>query len=273
MLTKKIKEKRIKEFVKDRYGEIAKKERTSCSCCGTSVLKQAKAIGYSLKELKKIPESAVMGLGCGNPVALARLKKGQTVLDLGSGGGIDVFLAANKVGEKGKVIGVDMTQEMVRKAEENAKRGGYKNVEFRLGEIENLSLEDEYVDVIISNCVINLSTDKRRVFKEAYRVLKPKGRMMISDIVTEKELPDEIKRSFSAWADCIGGASVKRDYLDAIKQAGFKDIEIVDEKVFLEDDMSEKIKGKIISIKVEAKKAGKRQQARHKGNDKNSFVR
>lgn len=258
MVTKKIKEKRIKEFVKDRYGEIAKRERTSCSCCGTSVLEQAKAIGYSLGELKKIPESAILGLGCGNPLALAKLKKGQTVLDLGSGGGIDVFLAANKVGEKGKVIGVDMTQEMIRKAEEGAKRGGYKNVEFRLGEIENLPLEDESVDLIISNCVINLSTDKKRVFKETYRVLKPKGRMMISDIVTEKELPDQIRRSFSAWADCIGGALVKRDYLDAIKQAGFNDIKIVDEKVFLEEDMSEKIKGKIISLKVEAKKAGNR---------------
>jgi ubiquinone/menaquinone biosynthesis C-methylase UbiE len=260
MLTKKIEEKRIKEFVKGRYGEIAQKKRTSCSCCGTSVLEQAEAIGYSLKELKKIPESAVMGLGCGNPVALVRLKKGQTVLDLGSGGGIDVFLAANKVGEKGKVIGVDMTLEMIRKAEENARRGGYKNVEFRLGEIENLPLEDESVDVIISNCVINLSPDKGRVFKEAYRVLRPKGKMMISDIVTDKKLPDEIRKSFSAWADCIGGALVKREYLDAIAQAGFKDIRILDEKIFLEEGMSKKIKGKIISIKVEARKAGKRQQ-------------
>ncbi len=260
MLPKKNEQRRIKEFVKDRYGEIAKKEKNTCSCCGTSVLEQAKAIGYSLKELKEIPESAVMGLGCGNPVALAALKKGQTVLDLGSGGGIDVFLAANRVGDKGKVIGVDMTLEMITKAEENARRGGYKNVEFRLGEIENLPLEDNRVDVVISNCVINLSTDKRRVFEEAFRVLKPRGKMMISDIATESELPQEIRKSFSAWADCIGGALVKKDYLDAIKQAGFKDIRIVDEKVFLEDDMSEKIKGKIISIKVEAKKAGNRQR-------------
>jgi len=258
MVAKKIEEKRIKEFVKDRYGEIAKKEKATCSCCGTSIFEQAKAIGYSSEELKKIPESAIMGLGCGNPVALAGLKKGQTVLDLGSGGGIDVFLAANKVGEKGKVIGVDMTQEMIKKAEENAKKGGYKNVEFRPGEIERLPLEDESVDVIISNCVINLSPDKRRVFMEAYRVLKPKGKMMISDIVTDKELPLEIRESFSAWADCIGGALVKRDYLHAIKQAGFKDIKIMDEKVFLEEGISEKIKGKIISIKVEAKKASNR---------------
>jgi arsenite methyltransferase len=268
MLTKKIEEKRIKEFVKERYGEIAQRKRTSCSCCGTSVLEQAEAIGYPLKELKKIPESAVMGLGCGNPVALARLKKGQTVLDLGSGGGIDVFLAANKVGEKGKVIGVDMTLEMIRKAEENARRGGYKNVEFRLGEIENLPLEDESVDVIISNCVINLSPDKGQVFEEAYRVLRPKGKMMISDIVTDKKLPDEIRRSFSAWADCIGGALVKRDYLDAISRAGFKDIKIMDEKIFLEEGLSEKINGKIISIKVEARKAGKRQRAIGKRKDK-----
>lgn len=272
MVIKKIEEKKIKEFVKDRYGKIAKKEKTTCSCCGTSVLEQAKAIGYSLEELKKIPESAIMGLGCGNPVALARLKKGQTVLDLGSGGGIDVFLAANRVGEKGRVIGVDMTQEMIRKAEENVRRGGYKNVEFRLGEIENLPLEDESVDVVISNCVINLSLDKRRVFKEAYRVLKPRGSMMISDIVTDKKLPDEVRKSFSAWANCIGGALVKRDYLDAIKQAGFKDIKIVDERVFLEEGMSEKIKGKIISIKVEARKAGKRQRAISKRKDKDSLV-
>ena len=258
MITKKIEEKRIKEFVKTRYGEIAQRKRTSCSCCGTSVLEQAEAIGYSLEELKKIPESAVMGLGCGNPVALARLKKGQTVLDLGSGGGIDVFLAANKVGEKGKVIGVDMTLEMIRKAEENARRGGYKNVEFRLGEIENLPLESESVDVIISNCVINLSPDKKEVFQEAYRVLKPKGRMMISDIVTAKELPDDIRKSFSAWADCIGGALVKKDYLNAIAQAGFKSIKIVDEKVFLEEGMSEKIKGEIISLKVEARKGSEK---------------
>jgi arsenite methyltransferase len=276
MITKKVEEKRIKEFVKDRYGEIAKREKTSCSCCGTSVLEQAQAIGYSLEELKKIPQSAVMGLGCGNPVALARLKKGQAVLDLGSGGGIDVFLAANKVGEKGKVIGVDMTREMIKKAEENAKKGGYKNVEFRLGEIENLPLEDESVDVIISNCVINLSPDKGRVFREAYRVLKPKGKMMISDIVTDKKLPDEIRKSFSAWADCIGGALVKSDYLDAIAQAGFKDIKIVDEKAFLEEGMSDKIKGEIISIKVEARKAGKRQQIignrqKAKEKNKNSF--
>lgn len=219
---------------------------------------QARAIGYSLNELKRIPESAIMGLGCGNPAGLATLKKGETVLDLGSGGGIDVFLAANKVGEKGWVIGVDITSEMIRKARSNARKGGYKNVEFRLGEIEDLPIEDESVDVIISNCVINLSPDKEKVFAETYRVLKPGGRMVISDIVTDKELPDEIRKSFSAWAECIGGALVRKEYLSAIKKAGFSSIKVLDEKVFLEEGMSEKIKGRIISIKVEAKKGCRR---------------
>lgn len=254
MKAQKIEEKKIKDFVKDRYGEIAKKGETCCSCNGVSVLKQAAAIGYSLEELKNIPDSAIMGLGCGNPIALASLKKGETVLDLGSGGGIDVFLAANKVGEKGWVIGVDMTPEMIRKAKSNVRKGGYKNVEFRLGEIENLPVDDESVDIIISNCVINLSTDKEKVFQEAYRVLKPKGRMIISDIVTDKELPEDIKRSFPAWADCIAGALVRKDYLNAIKKAGFSRIKVLAENVYLEKGMSEKIKGRIISIKLEAKK-------------------
>jgi arsenite methyltransferase len=257
MTIQKVKEKKLKDFVKNRYGEIAKKGATCCSCNGVTTLKQAEAIGYSLEELKNIPESAILGLGCGNPTALASLKKGETVLDLGSGGGIDVFLAANKVGEKGWVIGVDMTPEMIRKARLNAKKGGYKNVEFRLGEIENLPVEDESVDVIISNCVINLSTDKEKVFEEAYRALKPKGRMVISDIVTEEELPEEIKQSFPAWADCIAGALVRKDYLNAIKKVGFSRMKILDEKVFLEEGMSEKIKGRIISIKLEAKKGTK----------------
>jgi arsenite methyltransferase len=258
MTTQKTQDKKLKDFVKNRYGQIAKKGEACCSCNGVTVLEQAQAIGYSLKELKKIPASAIMGLGCGNPAGLASLKKGETVLDLGSGGGIDVFLAVNKVGEKGWVIGVDMTPEMIRKASSNARKGGYKNVEFRLGEIENLPVEDESVDVIISNCVINLSPDKERVFKEAYRVLKSGGRMVISDIVTDRELPDDIRKSFSAWAECIGGALTRKEYLSAIKNAGFDRIKVLDEKVFLEEGMSEKIKGRIISIKVEAKKGRKR---------------
>ena len=258
MATQKTQEKKLKDFVKNRYGQIAKKGETCCSCNGVTVLKQAEAIGYSLEELKQIPTSAIMGLGCGNPVGLATLKKGEIILDLGSGGGIDVFLAANKVGEDGWVIGVDITPEMIRKAKSNARKGGYKNVEFRLGEIENLPVENESVDVIISNCVVNLSLDKGEVFAEAFRVLKPGGKMLISDIVTDKELPEEIKKSFSAWAECIGGALTRKEYLSVFKNAGFGRIKILDEKVFLEEGMSEKIKGRIISIKVEAKKGHKR---------------
>lgn len=257
MKRKKSRKEKIKDFVKARYGELAKENenKATCSCCGgKSLLEQAQAIGYSVKELKQIPESAIMGLGCGNPVALASLKEGEKVLDLGSGGGIDVFLAANKVGEGGWVIGVDMTEEMIKKAKDNAKKSGCRNVEFRLGEIENLPVEDNSVDVVISNCVINLSVDKLKVFKESYRVLKPNGRMMISDIVTEKDLPDEVRKSFPAWAECIGGALKKTDYLSAIKKAGFEKITIVSESTFSEPDLSEKIKGKIKSIKVEAYK-------------------
>ena len=258
MTVQKTQEKRLKNFVKNRYGRIATEGQTCCSCSGVSAIDQAKAIGYSLQELKAIPESAVMGLGCGNPTGLATLKKGETVLDLGSGGGIDVFLAANKVGPEGWVIGVDMTPEMMRKARSNARKGGYRNVEFRLGEIENLPVEDESVDVVISNCVINLSPDKERVFAQAYRVLRPGGRMVISDIVTDRALPDAIRKSFSAWAECIGGALTRKDYMTAIKSAGFARIKILDEKVFLDQGMSEKIKGRIISIKVEARKQNKR---------------
>lgn len=258
MPTQKTQEKKLKDFVKNRYGQIARKGQMCCSCNEVTVLEQAEAIGYSPEELKKIPESAIMGLGCGNPVGLVTLNKGETVIDLGSGGGIDVFLAANKVGEEGWVIGVDMTPEMIRKGRSNARKGGYKNVEFRLGEIENLPVEDESVDVIISNCVINLSPDKERVFKEAYRVLKSGGRVVISDIVTDRELPDDIRKSFSAWAECIGGALTRKEYLSAIKNAGFDRIKVLDEKVFLEEGMSEKIKGRIVSIKVEAKKGRKR---------------
>jgi arsenite methyltransferase len=255
MTIQKAEEKRIKNFVKNRYATIAKKREACCSCNGVTVMEQAKAIGYCADELQEIPPTAVMGLGCGNPAGLASLKKGETVLDLGSGAGVDVFLAANKVGETGWVIGVDMTPEMIRRAKLNARKGGYKNVQFRIGEIENLPVEDESVDVIISNCVINLSPDKERVFAEGFRVLRPGGRMAISDIVTDCELPDDIKSSFAAWAECIGGALQRKEYLSAIRKAGFSRIKVLDEKVFLEKGMSEKIKGRIISIKVEARKA------------------
>lgn len=171
-------------------------------------------------------------MGCGNPVALASLKEGETVLDLGSGGGFDCFLAANKVGKKGRVIGVDMTPDMIKRARENARKGNYINVEFRLGAIEKLPVVDSSVDIIISNCVINLSPDKRKVFKEAFRVLKPTGRLMISDMVLLKELPDSMKNSIEAYVGCLSGAIMKEEYIKAIKAAGFKKVKIIDETFF-----------------------------------------
>jgi ubiquinone/menaquinone biosynthesis C-methylase UbiE len=182
--------------------------------------------------MSSVPDGANMGLGCGNPVALASLKEGETVLDLGSGGGFDCFLAANRVGQSGRVIGVDMTWEMIEKARENARNGGYSNVEFRLGEIENLPAPDNFVDIIISNCVINLSPDKEQVFREAFRVLKPGGRLMVSDIVLLQELPENVQRSVAAYIGCLAGAALKEKYLGAIAQAGFKDIKVIDESSF-----------------------------------------
>jgi arsenite methyltransferase len=176
-----------------------------------------------------VPEGANLGLGCGNPVALASLKEGETVLDLGSGGGFDCFLAAQRVGKTGKVIGVDMTPEMLDSARKNAARGEFGNVEFRLGEIENLPVADAAVDVIISNCVINLSPDKERVFQEAFRVLKPGGRLMVSDMVLLGKLPDELIKSAAAYSLCVGGASLKSDYLGMMEKAGFRDVKIAGE--------------------------------------------
>jgi SAM-dependent methyltransferase len=247
----------IKDAVKKRYSQIAEEGVSCCpTCgpCGSDVIEQAKAIGYSEEELEAIPKSAVMGLGCGNPTALADLKEGETVLDLGAGAGIDVFLAAKKVGERGRVVGVDMTEEMIKKANETAKEHGYENVEFRLGEIENLPVEDASVDVIISNCVINLSPDKLRTYQEAHRVLKPGGRILISDLVTEGELPDDVKKSFDAWAGCIAGALEKSEYLDTIKKAGFKNVSVVSQNTFYESGLDERLVGKITSVKVKANK-------------------
>ncbi len=200
--------------------------------------------------MKNIPPESFHGLGCGNPVALADLKKGEIVLDLGSGAGVDVFLAANKVGKNGFVIGVDMTEEMVKKSRENAKKYGYKNVEFRLGEIENLPVEDNSVDVIISNCVINLSPNKLQSFREAYRVLKPGGRMMISDLVTEGPVPEKLKENFELWTDCIAGALERKDYINKIKEAGFQDMSVVEESTWRDD----KINVAVTSIKIKAVK-------------------
>jgi len=228
----------IKEVVREGYAKIAKQGSSCCapvnSCCGSTDLAQniSKSIGYTEEELKAVPEGANLGLGCGNPVALASLREGETVLDLGSGAGVDCFLAADKVGKDGRVIGVDMTPEMIGKARENARKGNYGNVEFRLGEIENLPAADNSVDVVVSNCVINLTPDKSRVFTEAFRVLKPGGRLMISDMVLLKELPDFIKDSIEAYIGCLSGAIMRNEYIDTIKAAGFQEVRIVDETSF-----------------------------------------
>jgi ubiquinone/menaquinone biosynthesis C-methylase UbiE len=192
----------------------------------------SKSIGYTDQDLKMVPEGANLGLGCGNPLALASLREGETVLDLGSGAGFDCFLAARQVGKSGKVIGVDMTPEMLDKARGNAKKGEFTNVEFRLGEIENLPVADNQVDMVISNCVINLSPAKERVFQEAFRVLKPGGRLMVSDIVLKKELPEEIRTSVAAYTACVAGAETRENYLGAIRGAGFQEVRILDETVF-----------------------------------------
>jgi arsenite methyltransferase len=217
-------------------------------------LVRAEAVGYLKKDLADIPEETIMGLGCGNPTAIAELKAGDVVLDLGSGAGVDVFLAANKVGPTGKAIGVDMTEEMVDKAKGIARSHGYHNVEFRLGEMEKLPVGDESVDVIISNCVINLSPDKSKVFQEAYRVLKPKGRLTVSDIVSEGALSSEIKNDLNAWACCIGGALEQQEYLEKIKKAGFEDVQVVSSKEFYIEGGGSQALGKLLSVTVKAYK-------------------
>lgn len=235
---------KVKKAVREGYAKIAKRGSSCCastsSCCESADLAQdiSKKIGYTEDELEVVPEGANLGLGCGNPIALASLTEGETVLDLGSGAGFDCFLAANKVGENGKVIGVDMTPEMIGKARENASKDDYKNVEFRLGEIENLPVADNFVDIVISNCVINLSPNKERTFSEAFRVLKPGGRLMVSDIVLTKELPDFIRNSVKAYVGCISGAIMSDEYVATIKSTGFQEVKIIDETSFSIDCMT-----------------------------------
>jgi arsenite methyltransferase len=276
-----MKKEDVRKAVREGYAQVAKSGSSCCapqsSCCSSNVATNiSKRIGYSDHDIESVPEGANLGLGCGNPVALASLKEGEIVLDLGSGAGFDCFLAANIVGKTGKVIGVDMTPEMVERARENARKGGYGNVEFRLGEIENLPAADNSIDAIISNCVINLSPEKDRVFRDAFRVLKPGGRLMVSDIVLMNELPDPIKKSVAAYIGCVAGAAMKDDYLGNIKAAGFKNVSIVNETSFPSDyavkdpivetlvndagisktDL-EKLGSSIKSIKVHAVKPGK----------------
>jgi len=270
----------IKKSVRENYANVAKQAGSCCapsatasSCgCGSSQT-TSKAIGYSDEDLTSVPDGANLGLGCGNPVALASLKEGETVLDLGSGAGFDCFLASKKVGPTGKVIGVDMTPEMLDRARENARKGEYKNVDFRLGEIENLPVADNSVDAIISNCVINLSVDKPRVFAEGYRVLKTGGRVMVSDIVLLQALPEFLKNSVQAYVGCIAGAMRIDEYVNTIRQAGFKEVKIVEETPFpvdfitsdpnaqaiikemeISEDQVKQFANTILSIRVQATK-------------------
>ena len=240
-----MEEEKIKRVVRDGYAKVAKGERLNfipvSQCCGSNVDLAhdiSRAIGYKEEELASVPAGANLGLGCGNPTALASLKEGETVLDLGSGAGFDCFLAANAVGAAGHVIGVDMTPEMIEKARANAREGGYSNVDFRLGELEHLPVADSAADVVISNCVINLTPDKAPVFKEAFRVLRPSGRFAVSDIVLLRELPPAVRDSAAAYVGCLSGAIMKDAYLEAIRAAGFENVRIVEESSFPIDCMA-----------------------------------
>ena len=221
----------IRQGVRNRYGEIAKQNGSCCGdsgCCSpaTGPTGVSTQLGYSGDEISAVPEGADMGLGCGNPQAIAQLRAGEIVLDLGCGGGFDCFLAARRVGESGRVFGVDMTPEMVSKARENARKGGYPNVEFRLGEIEHLPVADASVDVVMSNCVINLSPDKQQVFRDAFRVLRANGRLAVSDIVAVKPLPARISDDPDAYSGCVAGAALTNDVKNMLREAGFVDVSV-----------------------------------------------
>ena len=228
----------IKKSVREHYAEVAREQRGCCAssavaasnCCGLSGIEDiGAAVGYSKAEMDAVPEGANLGLGCGNPLAFAELKEGDVVVDLGSGAGFDCFIAAPRVGPAGRVIGVDMTPDMIERARNNVTKAGTTNVEFRLGEIEHLPVADSSADMIISNCVINLSTDKPQVFREALRVLKPGGRLMVSDLVLLQPLPESVRESVEAYAGCISGAMLREDYLQAMRDAGFEDVQVVAE--------------------------------------------
>ncbi len=227
---------RIKKIVIEKYSDIAKSGSCCCSstssCCSSNISKSElnDLIGYKKEDLENIPTDANLGLGCGNPVAFTMIKEGDVVIDLGSGAGIDCFLASKKVGSQGKVIGIDMTSKMIEKAKENAKKGNFTNVEFILGEIENLPVKENFANIVISNCVINLSPDKQKVFDEIYRVLKENGCFIVSDIVLLDNLPEEIKNSSEAYTACLAGAILKEEYIRIIENAGFKNIKVIEEK-------------------------------------------
>lgn len=239
-----MKNSEIKEKVKQGYGKIAQNSSSCCpatSCCSPLLKAEeiSKDIGYAEEEMNSVPEGSNLGLGCGNPIATASIKRGETIIDLGSGAGFDSFLAANATGENGRVIGIDMTPDMIDKARENAEKSGYGNVEFILADIEDIPLENNVADLIISNCVINLSPNKGKVFSEAYRLLKTGGRIMVSDIVIEKDLPASVMNSIEAYIGCISGAEKVEDYLGYIKGTGFKQVKIIDKTIFSLDNIND----------------------------------
>ena len=254
----------IRKAVREQYGKVAESGETGCGCSATSYCDDSGSdaktasmeLGYSSTDVNQVPDGANMGLGCGNPKAISSLKSGETILDLGSGGGFDCFLAVNGVGESGNVIGVDMTPEMVSKARANAEKANYVNVEFRLGEIESLPVADGVVDVIISNCVINLSPEKPKVFKESYRVLKPGVRLAISDVVATAELPEQLKNDMALFIGCMSGASSMTDIESMLVDAGFEDIAIKpkdESKKFIQNWVPDsKIEDYIVSATIEA---------------------
>ncbi len=245
-----MEEEKNRRNVREGYAKIAKEKlccNVSTSCCESSISREdlSRKMGYTKEELDSIPEGSNLGLGCGNPVALSSLRDGETVIDLGSGAGVDCFLAAKKVGENGKVIGIDMTPEMLDTARENARRGNYGNVEFRLGEIEHLPVADNTADVIISNCVINLALNKEQVYAEAFRVLKPGGRIMVSDLVLKRELSAAMREGAHP-SSCIKTAVLKDKYLETIEKAGFKDIQILSEKAYCYEELKDDPNAKVI---------------------------
>ncbi len=257
----------IRSMVREHYGRIGTSENTGCgcsttNCCGTSTSSTAADIslvmGYTLEEISDVPEGANLGLGCGNPQAIASLRRGETVLDLGSGGGFDSFLAARSVGGDGMVIGVDMTPEMITRSRQNAEKMGLAHVEFRLGEIEHLPVADGIVDVIISNCVINLSPAKDQVFREAFRVLKPGGRLAISDVVRTVDLPEALTKDMALYSECVSGASTIAELEGLLKQAGFGQIRITpkdESRTFIRDwAPGSRVEDFIVSAVIEAVK-------------------